>query len=178
MKHEPFKYTQKYLREIQRICYVVYGWIGLNLKILSRAYMCLADAVVASWSNTRGGRFESFHCNDKYFCHWIRGKLPMTHRTTTHSITDSPWKEEIREMDKSRMFLWRHCFVLFLLSCSRSSYERYHKSYCDSNLTYYQVVLGGFSETTFDVILMTAGNQSFVIKAELLFKHPCIVFTT
>ena len=23
-------------------------------------------------SNTRGGKFESFYCNDKYFCNWIQ----------------------------------------------------------------------------------------------------------
>ena len=38
---------------------------------------CLSH--VSSWccgsilvSYTRGGRFEPFYCNDKYFCHWIR----------------------------------------------------------------------------------------------------------
>ena len=33
--------------------------------------MCLAGAVVASWSLTQevglGGRFKPFYCNDKYF---------------------------------------------------------------------------------------------------------------
>ena len=31
--------------------------------------MCLAGAIVASWSHmaTRGGRFKPFYCNDKYF---------------------------------------------------------------------------------------------------------------
>ena len=40
------------------------------LRLVS--HMGLAGAVVASWSLTsyiRGGRFESFYCNDKYFCH-------------------------------------------------------------------------------------------------------------
>ena len=63
-------------------------------------------------------------------------------------------------------------YFLLIYHCSRSSYERYHKSYCDSNLTYYQVILGGFSEATFDVILMTGGNQSFVIKAKIATQTP------
>ena len=35
------------------------------------SHMCLAGAVVASWSLTQeDGRFKPFYCNDKYFCHW------------------------------------------------------------------------------------------------------------
>ena len=37
----------------------------------SVSHMCLAGAVVASWSLTQevglGGRFKPFYCNDKYF---------------------------------------------------------------------------------------------------------------
>ena len=46
------------------------------------SHMCLAGTVVASYK--RGGRYEPFYFNDKYFCHirWIQwkhlGKTPLS----------------------------------------------------------------------------------------------------
>ena len=59
---------------IQRIWLITEAWIWLNLKILSLTVSCWHCGSILV-SCTRGGRFEPFHCNDKYFCHWIQWKL-------------------------------------------------------------------------------------------------------
>ena len=69
--------------------------------------MILSLIYVSCWycgsilvSNTRGGRFKPFYCNDKYFCHWNRW-IQWQHLGKTHMRIDAIgtfWRALWREL--------------------------------------------------------------------------------
>ena len=53
--------------------------------------VCPDSAVVTSWSLTRGGRFEPFCCNDKYFCHSVQWKHLRKNSNIEFSLNACLW---------------------------------------------------------------------------------------
>ena len=45
------------------------NWVNFK-SCLSHVSCCHCGSIMVS--KARGGRFEPFYCNDKYFCHWIQ----------------------------------------------------------------------------------------------------------